>query len=306
MPLPSIPYRLAADEVVFAFDARLQPKLTIAAPAEVVVSTLDARSGRLRRPEDVETTAPSYADRFPKTNPATGPIAIEGAEPGDVICAEVLGIELQASGYTLIKPGFGVLPDMVDRPIARICRIVDGLLHFGTLRVPVRPMIGVIATAPPGEPEGTAFLGRHGGNLDCNLVTVGSRIHLPVRTAGGLLFLGDVHAMMGDGEISGSGFEIGAEVHMRLTLTKGGAGEWPWLETEGLLVTLGSAATFEQASDIAIRSMLALLMMRHALSQTDAYMLMSIRGDLRINQACRSPVDTSVRFEFPKLTDLLS
>jgi amidase len=298
--LQSNPFHLAADEVVFAFDASLKPKLTIATPAEVIIETLDARGGRLRRPEDVETTAPNYGDRFPKTNPATGPIAIEGAEPGDVISAEILGIELRDSGYTLVKPGFGVIPDMVDRPVARICRVEGGILHFGALRLPIRPMIGVIATAPPGEAQGTAFVGRHGGNLDCNLVTTGSTVHLPVRVAGGSLFVGDVHATMGDGEISGSGFEIGAKVHMRLTLSKHSADEWPWLETADLLVTLGSAPTFEEASDLAIRSMLTLLMRRHALSPTDAYMLMSIRGDLRINQACRSPVDTSVRFEFPK------
>jgi amidase len=288
---------------VFAFDASLEPKLTVAAPAEVIVETLDARAGRLRRPEDVEATAPDYADRFPKTNPATGPIAILGAEPGDVISVEILAIELAASGYTLVKPGFGVLPHLVERPVARICPIVDGALQFGALNVPLRPMIGVIAAAPPGEPQGTAFLGRHGGNLDCNLVTVGARIHLPVRVAGGLVFVGDVHATMGDGEISGSGFEIGAKVHLRLNLSKGGAVEWPWLETDGLIATLGSAPSFEEASDIAIRSMLALLIKRHAISETDAYMLMSIRGDLRINQACRSPVDTSVRFEFPKLAE---
>jgi hypothetical protein len=122
-----------------------------------VVATLDARAGRLRRAEDVETTAPNYEDRFPKTNPATGPIAIEGAEPGDVVSVGIKGIELESSGYTLVKPGFGVVPDMVERPVARICPIVDGALHFGALRVPIRPMIGVIATAPPGEPQGTAF-----------------------------------------------------------------------------------------------------------------------------------------------------
>ena len=297
----SEPYRLASDEAVFALDARLEPRLVVSAPAEIIIETLDARAGRLRRPEDVETTAPDYRDRFPKTNPATGPIAIDGAEPGDVIAAEILNIKLGGSGYTLLKPGFGVIPDMVERPVARICSIVDGMLQFGDLLVPLRPMIGVIATAPPGEPQGTAFVGRHGGNLDCNLIAVGCKIHLPVRVAGGLLFVGDVHATMGDGEISGSGFEIDAEVHIRLTLTKGGAGEWPWLETEDVVVTLASAPTFEKASDFAIRSMLDLLMKRYEISQTDAYMLMSIRGDLRINQACRSPIDTSVRFEFPKL-----
>jgi amidase len=299
--LPAKPYRLRADEVVYALDASLKPRLTLEAPAEVVIDTLDARGGRLRRPEEVEATAPDYRDRFPRTNPATGPIAIEGAEPGDVLTVDILEIELDDHGYTLVKPGFGVIPDLVERPLARICPVVDGIVHFGDLRLPVRPMIGVIATAPSGEPRGTAFVGNYGGNLDCNLITVGSRVHLPVRVAGALFFVGDVHASMGDGEISGSGFEIAATVRLRLSLAKGGELEWPWLETEKHVVTLASAASIEKASDIAIRTMLRRLTKSYAISEADAYMLMSIRGDLRINQACRSPVDTSVRFEFPKL-----
>jgi amidase len=299
--LPAKPYHLRADEVVYALDASLKPRLTLEAPAEVVIDTLDARGGRLRRPEEVEATAPDYRDRFPRTNPATGPIAIEGAEPGDVLTVDILEIELDDHGYTLVKPGFGVIPDMVERPLARICPVVDGIVHFGDLRLPVRPMIGVIATAPSGEPRGTAFVGNYGGNLDCNLITVGSRVHLPVRVAGALFFVGDVHASMGDGEISGSGFEIAATVRLRLSLAKGGELEWPWLETEKHVVTLASAASIEKASDIAIRTMLRRLTKSYAISEADAYMLMSIRGDLRINQACRSPVDTSVRFEFPKL-----
>ena len=299
--MPAKPYHLRADEVVYALDASLKPRLTLEAPAEVVIDTLDARGGRLRRPEEVEATAPDYRDRFPRTNPATGPIAIEGAEPGDVLTVDILEIELDDHGYTLVKPGFGVIPDMVERPLARICPVVDGIVHFGDLRLPVRPMIGVIATAPSGEPRGTAFVGNYGGNLDCNLITVGSRVHLPVRVAGALFFVGDVHASMGDGEISGSGFEIAATVRLRLSLAKGGELEWPWLETEKHVVTLASAASIEKASDIAIRTMLRRLTESYAISEADAYMLMSIRGDLRINQACRSPVDTSVRFEFPKL-----
>ena len=98
---------------------------------------------------------------------------------------------------------------------------------------------------------------------------------------------------MGDGEISGSGFEIAATVRLRLSLAKGGELEWPWLETENLMVTLASAPTFEQASDIAIRTMLRRLIETYAINEADAYMLMSIRGDLRVNQACRSPIDTS-------------
>jgi amidase len=302
--LQAKPYRLTADEVVYAIDAKVKPRLTLAAPAEVIIDTLDSRGGRLQRHEDVEATAPDYRDRFPRTNPATGPIAVMDAEPGDVLTAEILGIDLDDHGYTLAKPGFGVIADMVERPLARLCRVVDNTIHFGDLRLPARPMIGVIATAPSGEPRGTAFVGSYGGNLDCNLVTTGSKIRLPVRVPGALFFIGDVHATMGDGEISGTGFEIGARIHVRLSLTKSRALDWPWLETETLIVTLGAAPTFEQASDIAIRAMLLRLVAAYQITKVEAYMLMSIRGDLRINQACRSPVDTSVRFEFPKLESL--
>jgi amidase len=294
-------HRLDANEVVYAIDPGAPPRLTLEAPADVTIDTLDARGGRLRRPEDVETTAPDYGDRFPRTNPATGPIAVLGAEPGDVLTAEILSIDLDDHGYTLVKPGFGVFADMVERPVARLCPVVNSMLHFGELRLPVRPMIGVIGTAPNGEPQGTAYVGSYGGNLDCNLITTGAKVHLPVRVPGALLFVGDVHATMGDGEISGSGFEIGARVRIRLSLTKGGALEWPWLETENLVATLGSAPTFEEASNIAMRAMLRRLMERYSISELEAYMLMSIRGDLRINQACRSPVHVSIRFEFPKL-----
>ena len=106
---------------------------------------------------------------------------------------------------------------------------------------------------------------------------------------------------MGDGEVSGSGFEIAARITVRLSLTKGGATEWPWLETADRIATLASAPHFDEAAEAAIRAMIPMLMARHGVSETDAYMLASIRGDLRVNQACRSPIDTSVRFEFPKV-----
>jgi amidase len=299
--LQADPPRLSASEACYIIDASAPPRLILEPPAEVVIQTLDARAGRLRRAEDVEATAPDYRDRFPKTNPATGPIFVAGAEPGDTLTVEIIDIQLDAQGYTLVKPGFGVIPGMVERPVARICPVIDGKLRFGDLRLPIRPMIGVVATAPTGKGRGTAFVGDHGGNLDCNLATTGAKVHLPVRVPGGLFFIGDVHATMGDGEISGSGFEIGARVRVRLSLRKGAALDWPWLETETLIATVASAPTIEAASDIAIRTMLRRLTETLGVSEVDAYMLMSIRGDLRINQACRSPVDASVRFEFPKL-----
>ena len=296
-----MPETLTADDVVYAIDKNIPPRLRVAAPAEVTIATLDARAGRLTRPEEVESTAPDYRDRFPKANPASGPIFVEGAEPGDVLSAEILRIELGQRGYTLVKPDFGVIRGVVERPVARFADVKDGAIDFAGVRLPLRPMIGVIATAPDREPVGTAYVGRHGGNLDCNLIAEGATVHLPVRVKGALFFIGDVHATMGDGEISGSGFEIGAALTVRLTLQKGGATEWPWLETADRVATLASAPDFDTAAEAAVRAMIPLLMARHGVSETDAYMLCSIRGDLRVNQACRSPIDTSVRFEFPKL-----
>ena len=292
---------MSAEEVVYAIDKAVPPRLRVIAPAEVTIATLDARAGRLTRPEEVEATAPDYRDRFPKANPATGPILVEGAEPGDVLAVEIVRIDLDRRGYTLVKPDFGVIRGMVERPVARFAEVKDGAIDFAGVRLPLRPMIGVIATAPDGEPVGTAYVGRHGGNLDCNLIAEGASVHLPVRVPGALFFIGDVHAVMGDGEISGSGFEIAARVTVRLPLAKGGATEWPWLETADTIATLASAPGFDEAAEAAIRAMIPIIMARHGVSDTDAYMLASIRGDLRVNQACRSPIDTSVRFEFPKL-----
>ncbi|HET7717006.1 MAG TPA: acetamidase/formamidase family protein, partial [Bauldia sp.] len=247
---------LSADDVVYAIDKDVPPRLRILPPAEVTIATLDARAGRLTRPEDVEATAPDYRDRYPKANPATGPIFVDGAEPGDVLTAEILRIALDNRGYTLVKPDFGVIRGMVERPVARFADVRDGVIDFAGVRLPLRPMVGVIATAPEGEPVGTAYVGRHGGNLDCNLIAEGARVHLPVRVGGALFYIGDVHAVMGDGEVSGSGFEIAAKVTVRLSLTKGGATEWPWLETAEVIATLAAAPRFDDAAEAAVRAMI--------------------------------------------------
>ena len=200
-----------------------------------------------------------------------------------------------------MKPGFGVIADMVERPVARFADVRDGAIDFAGVRLPLRPMVGVIATAPDGEPIGTAYVGRHGGNLDCNLIAEGATVHLPVRVPGALFYIGDVHAVMGDGEVSGSGFEIAAQDHGAAHAREG--------RGDGMAVARDGrhdrdarrGAKFDDAAEAAVRAMIPLLMARHGVSETDAYMLRSIRGDLRANQACRSPIDTSVRFEFPKL-----
>jgi amidase len=287
--------------VSFAIDPAAPPRLEVTAPCELMVETHDARSGKLKRPEDEALTAPSFADRFPRTNPATGPVRVVGAEPGDALVVEVLRIDLDDYGFVMVKPDAGLLQGVVNRTETKMLPVIDGQVHFDTLRLPIRPMIGVMATAPAEEAIGTAYIGRHGGNMDNNRVTVGTRVHLPVRVPGASFYVGDLHASMGDGEISGSGVEIGGRVHLRVRLEKGAARDWPWLETRDHLITTAAAPGFDEAAEIATRSMMALLGERLGVSPGDAFALLSIAGDVKVNQHCRTRIGSSVRVEFPKL-----
>lgn len=297
---------LSRDRVVYAFDQDAEPLLVVDAPARLLFETHDARGGRLRRPEQVQETAPDFNDRFPRANPATGPVFVRGAEPGDAITVDIHAIDLDPQGFVLVKPDMGLVRGLVDEPLAKMCAVADGMVQFDELRLPVRPMVGVVAVAPAGEPWATAYVGRHGGNIDSNRLTVGTRVHLPVQVEGGLVYVGDVHAAMGDGEVSGSGVEIGASVEVTIGLEKGTGRTWPHAETADQLITIASAPAFEPAAEIAVREMMALLGERLGLSSTDAFMLVSAIGDLRVNQACRSKIDTSVRVEMPKLGHGLS
>jgi amidase len=163
-------------------------------------------------------------------------------------------------------------------------------------------MIGVIGTAPAGEGIATAFPGPHGGNMDNRYVTTGAKVHLPVAVPGALLALGDVHASMGDGEITMVGLEIAAEVTVRVELNRGASASRPWIETAAAWVTTGDALDPVEALRIAADGMASLLQQRLDLSFDDAYMLMSARCDVQVCQLC-SPgtFPVTARAVFPRI-----
>jgi amidase len=195
----------------------------------------------------------------------------------------------------------GIIRGLSPTPIAKMCEVRDGEVGFGDLRIPTRPMVGVIGVAPAGEPIGTAYVGAHGGNIDTSLAGVGSRMTLRAQVDGGLLYIGDVHAAMGDGEVTGTGIEIGGRVTVRVGLGDSPAKDWPRLETDDRLVAIASAPTFEAASEVVVAEMMTDVADRYALSPTEASMLISATGDLRVNQSCRSKIDVSLRLEMPRL-----
>jgi amidase len=272
--------------------------LTVDPGERFVVETYDASTGRIRTAEDLSAY---LAVRDPqKVNPAGGPIYVRNARSGDDLIVTIERITLTDQGYLRAQPGGPVLAD-VEGPIATIVPVDgDDLIYPGNLRLPARPMVGVIGTAPPSGVVYTAVPGSQGSNLDCNAIRVGSVVHLPVNVAGALLALGDVHASMGDGEISGGGVEINAEVEARVEVVSCGSYGWPWIETADEVVTVGHAPAIHDAISQAVDRLARLLNVRHGLSRTDAFMVISARGDVRVGQCCGG-LDATAYATFPRL-----
>jgi amidase len=291
-------HRIARDQLTYHFSPDSKPVLTIKPGDRVAAETYDASTGRIRVPEDL---AKYIAIRDPKkVNPAAGPIFVEGTRTGDELVVTIERITLTDQGYVRASPGGWLLPD-VDGPRAMIVEVDgDDLVYPGGLRLPARPMVGVIGTAPPSGVVYTADPGPQGSNLDCNAIRVGSRVHLPVNVEGALLAIGDVHASMGDGEVSGTGVEINAEVEFRVESLFCGSHGFVWIETEDEVVATGSAPAVDGAVKLAVERLTGLLVERHNLSKTDAFMLISARGDVKVGQCCGG-LDMTAYAAFPKL-----
>ena len=235
-----------------------------------------------------------------KINPATGPIFIVGAEVGDLLKVEIIDIELDNKGVSILIPEEGVLGDKVKGPVTHIMPVKDGHVQFRGLSIPIRPMIGVIGVAP-GEKDGewpTDIPWKHGGNMDTTDISEGSTLFLPVRQKGGLLALGDCHAIMGDGEVSVTGCEIGAEITLKLDLIKEKPITWPILETDEYTMVIASGNTLEDATANAADQVVTHLQNALNLSWEDAYILTSLVVDFRISQVV-NPKKT-VRGTIPK------
>jgi len=291
---------VGTDTLTYHFGPDLAPVLELASGDTVTFETLDASSGRIRCYEDI---AEYTRTRDPnRVNPATGPVAIRGAEAGDELRVEILSIELGDVGWARLTPGAGVMRDELDAVHGMIFRREgDELVTDIGVRLPVRPMVGVIGTCPADGHYPTALPGPHGGNLDFNDMTVGTIAHLPVWLPGGLLALGDVHASMGDGEVSGTAVEISGRVTVRVELIKGGAAARPWFETADSWFTFGTAPDLEEAVRIAVVEMAGFLSARLGIGRPDAFLLVTARGDVRIGQSARCGIDQTVRVLFPKL-----
>jgi len=274
-------YHLDDSSFITAFAKGLKPVLTVPDGAMVRIRTMDCYSNNLRAEDDPRGEAPGPVN---SCNPATGPIFIEGAEPGDTLKCEIIDIECDEYATMRVRPGVGFVGHRVQEKTTRAIPIKGNFARLGGVTVPVDPMIGVIGAAPAGDPVDTETPGAHGGNMDNRLIRKGSTLYLPVHAAGALFALGDVHAQMGDGEVGVCGMECPAYVTVRLSVVKGRQEAWPVLEEGGSFYTIASAETLDEACRLSSDAMLNFLEKRVDIPNGDLVMLLSLICDLEVCQ----------------------
>lgn len=220
-----------------------------------------------------------------RINPATGPVYIEGAHPGDILAVHIRTIEVAESGVMTTGPGLGVLGDTLTENVILHVPIEDGHYSLGEgLRFPLEPMIGVIGTAPEGESISCGTPGRHGGNMDCKRITAGATLLLPVAVEGALLAMGDLHAGMADGEAAVCGVEVSGSVTVEVEVLHGVAWPVPMLINADTIMTIASEETLDEAVTSAVKAMVELMEATCGLSSAQAVFVVSAKGDVRVCQ----------------------
>lgn len=218
-------------------------------------------------------------------NPATGPVYVKNALPGDVLKVEILEIKLGKQGVMCALPDNGVLGSLVKEESVKRLKVENGKVHFNEKIVfDISPMIGVIGVAPENGSVNCGTPGNHGGNMDNKRITEGATLYFPVFHKGAIFSLGDVHAAMGDGEVMVSGVEIAADVKVRLSVIKGLSIETPMLENEDSCGVIYSHEEIEKAVFHAVRIMNEIVQKKLELSLNEAGMLLSAVGDLKFCQ----------------------
>ncbi len=263
------------DQVIFKMDHTQAPVLTARSGDRVRFETKDCFSNSISREEDLIMDID-----FSTVNPATGPVFVEGAEPGDILKVHIDKIDIGTQAAVTVAKGFGLVGDTIDAPATRIVEIKEDRAYFMGRPLPLKKMIGVIGTAPIDGSVETGTPGDHGGNYDCLMITEGATVYLPVNHPGALLAIGDLHATMGEGEIGVSGAEISGAVETTIEVLKDTELPIPMVENAQKIATLASGDTMKQAAHDATARMADYLANHTTLNYKDAVMLLTLAGDL--------------------------
>ena len=281
----------------YKFDPRETPAATVSIGDSICFETMDCFSDMLQSENDLFTDLD-----MTRINPCTGPLLIKDTYPGDVVALEVENIRLRDWGVLTLIPREGVLQRLVHSPKTKIVKIYqdDGYIDYSNnIRLEVRPHIGTIG-ASPNLPYPTGQTGIHGGNMDVREVTIGNTIYLPVFVEGAFIYLGDVHANMGDGEIC-IGVETGAEVTLNVkNIYHRASLRAPMIETQSHWISHSDSSSGKIGIfDVCLR-MAEFLCSRTGISLEDANLLITACGDVHFGQWAESDQNYTFYLKFPK------
>jgi len=287
-------HELPADQVHFKWDVGNEPVLTIQSGDTVVLESRDVSDNQLTASstsKDVETLD------WDRVYPLAGPIAVDGAAPGDTLAVEILELRTQDWGWTAIIPGFGLLPDDFTSAYLRVFDLTNGEYAYirEDVAIPIEPFFGTMGVCPSGAQDQAVMPpGSFGGNMDTRQLVQGTTLYLPVEVEGALFSCGDAHAAQGDGEVCVTGIETPIGATLRFTLEKDRRIPAPQYHVHGPLTpwanrgewygTTGVGPDLFAAAQDAVRAMIDYVSERSSLSREDAYVLASLCVDLKISE----------------------
>jgi acetamidase/formamidase len=276
----------------YVFNPYREPVARVNPGDRVNIHTNDAFESRINSTDDLPGKALATAKFL---NPQTGPVYVEGAEPGDTLAVRIENIEpTRDYAVSALIPYFGGLTSTpmtrtLQEPLPEkvwVWDLVDGgnKIRNDDLGVELdwQPFMGTLAVAPDLEAISALAPGPFGGNMDVPDVCPGNTVYLPVWNEGALFYTGDCHARQGQGELCGVALEITSKVTVVFDIIKNKTIEWPRIESDESIMVVGSARPMEDAARIANTELILWLEEEHGFDRWDAYQLLTQAGGLYV------------------------
>jgi amidase len=288
-------YQLNPKDLKYTYSASYAPVARLKSGNILETNTVDCFGNAIKKPGDTLSMAPG-------DNPLTGPFYIDGAEPGDTLAIKILDLQVDGNqGIGALAPGFGAINStnytpMLNPPIkekiwfypidhATNTATFQALDSKYTVKIPLHPFFGCIGVAPAGgEARSSVVPEAFGGNMDSPEASVGNTVYFPVNTPGAMLFLGDGHAAMGDGEVAGTAIEIPLRSRVQVHVIKGQKINWPRFENDRYIMTVGAYRPLDDALRIAFTELVSWIHNDYGLSEMDAYELLSKVAEIRLSE----------------------
>ena len=288
-------YQLNPKTLKYTYSASYAPVARLKSGNILETNTVDCFGNAIKKPGDTLSMAPG-------DNPLTGPFYIEGAEPGDTLAIKILDLQVDGNqGIGALAPGFGAINStnytpMLNPPIpekiwfypidhATNTATFQALDSKYTVKIPLHPFFGCIGVAPAdGEARSSVVPEAFGGNMDSPEASVGNTVYFPVNVPGAMLFLGDGHAAMGDGEVAGTAIEVPLRSRIQVHVIKGQKINWPRFENDQYIMTVGAYRPLDDALRIAFTELVNWIHQDYGLSQMDAYELLSKVAEIRLSE----------------------